>query len=545
MFTTHTAVPAGHDHFPDDMMTAYFEKLCRDLKLGRDEFISLGKVDSAPEFNMTALALRGSRFHNGVSNIHGGVSSRICRNLWPQIDPEENPMTFVTNGVHVPTFLSQEWAELFDRVLGNEWRNNLCDAEFWERIHKVPDHLFWSVRQSLKAQMLFLVRHRVGNQHFRNHGSEAHLDRMLRYTDPESPNVLTVGFARRFATYKRAALLFENLDWLKEIMADEKRPVLFLFAGKAHPADIPGQDLIRRVAEISRMPEFEGKLLLLEGYDLHMARRLVSGVDVWLNNPIYPLEASGTSGMKAGINGVINLSVLDGWWGEGYDGKNGWAIKPGPENMDPVRRNREESRTLYEILQDHVIPLYYERGTMGYSPGWVRMAKHSIASLMPRFNSTRMAGEYVTRFYAGEPAGRPIRRWRPRHRPHHRPVEDAGAPSLARRHGAPAGFIRQAHPIRGLAAHRTGGEVERAQARGRGGGDAVLPAGEERAPVGVRALPARVYGERESGGRAYFLAAAQAGSLRQGGIPHPGLSLPRGAYSSSRDGDDDLAVKGP
>ena len=412
VFTTHTAVPAGHDHFPDDMMTAYFEKLCRDLKLGRDEFISLGKVDSAPEFNMTALALRGSRFHNGVSNIHGGVSSRICRNLWPQIDPEENPMTFVTNGVHVPTFLSQEWAELFDRVLGNEWRNNLCDAEFWERIHKVPDHLFWSVRQSLKAQMLFLVRHRVGNQHFRNHGSEAHLDRMLRYTDPESPNVLTVGFARRFATYKRAALLFENLDWLKEIMADEKRPVLFLFAGKAHPADIPGQDLIRRVAEISRMPEFEGKLLLLEGYDLHMARRLVSGVDVWLNNPIYPLEASGTSGMKAGINGVINLSVLDGWWGEGYDGKNGWAIKPGPENMDPVRRNREESRTLYEILQDHVIPLYYERGTMGYSPGWVRMAKHSIASLMPRFNSTRMAGEYVTRFYAGEPAGRPIRRWR-------------------------------------------------------------------------------------------------------------------------------------
>ncbi|MBI2313232.1 MAG: alpha-glucan family phosphorylase [Betaproteobacteria bacterium] len=399
VFTTHTAVPAGHDHFPEDMMAAYFDRFMKDLKAGREEFMALGKVDTSPEFNMTALAVRATRYHNGVSQIHGGVSSQICRNLWPQIDPEENPMEHVTNGVHVPTFLSQEWAELFDRILGAEWRNNLCDVDFWKRIDDIPDHLFWSVRQSLKAQMLFLARHRVGLAHFRNHGSEAHLDRVLKYTDPANPNILSVGFARRFATYKRATLLFENLDWLRQITGDPNRPVLFVFAGKAHPADIPGQDLIRRVAEISRMPEFEGKLLLLEGYDLRIARRLVCGVDVWLNNPIYPLEASGTSGMKAGINGVINLSVLDGWWGEGYDGKNGWAIKPGPENMDPARRNREESQTLYEILQDHVVPLYYERGTMGYSPGWVKMAKHSIASLLPRYSSTRMVGEYVTHFY--------------------------------------------------------------------------------------------------------------------------------------------------
>jgi starch phosphorylase len=198
-------------------------------------------------------------------------------------------------------------------------------------------------------------------QHLRNHGSEAHLERMLKFANPLDPNVLTIGFARRFATYKRATLMFENMDWLRQIINDADRPVLFIFAGKAHPADKPGQELIRRIHEISRWPEFEGKLLMVEGYDLGFARRLVSGCDVWLNNPIYPLEASGTSGMKAAMNGVLNLSVTDGWWDEGYDGANGWAIKPAPENYDEARRNREDSQTLYELLQDQVIPMYYRR----------------------------------------------------------------------------------------------------------------------------------------------------------------------------------------
>jgi starch phosphorylase len=223
---------------------------------------------------------------------------------------------------------------------------------------------------------------------------------VLRFADPANPTVLTIGFARRFATYKRATLLFSNLDWLRAILSDTEHPVLFIFAGKAHPADAPGQELIRQISEFSRRTEFEGKILLLEDYDLHLARRLVAGVDVWLNNPVYPLEASGTSGMKAAINGAINLSVLDGWWGEGYDGKNGWAIKPAAEGLSPEQRDIEEARTLYELLQDSVIPLYYRSTSLGYSPEWVTMAKRSIATIMPRFNMQRMLTEYVEKFYS-------------------------------------------------------------------------------------------------------------------------------------------------
>ncbi|MEO6823181.1 MAG: alpha-glucan family phosphorylase [Nitrosospira sp.] len=399
VFTTHTAVPAGHDHFSNDMMFRYFEGFCRDFGITHEEFMALGRVSGSHDFNMTALAIHISRSHNGVSKIHRNVSARICSDLWPQVEPQENPMAYVTNGVHVPTFLAQEWVDLFDRYLGYEWRNNMSDTEYWSRIDTIPDHLFWSVRQTLKSQMLYGVRARVAAQNARNHGSEAHLDRLLRFTDPINPSVLVLGFARRFATYKRATLLFEDLDWLRRIVLNREYPVLIVFAGKAHPADVPGQDLIRRVSQIAHLPEFEGQLLLIEDYDLRLARRLVAGVDVWLNSPVYPLEASGTSGMKAGINGTINLSVLDGWWGEGYNGKNGWAIKPGPENMAPTFRDKEESRDFYETLQDHVVPLYYSHDKFGYSPEWVKMAKNSMISLLPRYNSSRMVSEYTKKFY--------------------------------------------------------------------------------------------------------------------------------------------------
>ncbi|MCK9380062.1 MAG: alpha-glucan family phosphorylase [Sulfuritalea sp.] len=399
VFTTHTAVPAGHDHFADDMVMHYFDDYCKTVGLDRDGLLGLGRVGGS-EFNMTALALRASRFHNGVSRIHGQVSASICGDIWPQITAHENPMDYVTNAVHVPTFLATDWHETFDRHLGLGWQHRLTDQSCWNDVHRIPDQIFWSIRQSLKAQLLHLVHARVRQQHLRNQGSEAHLDRVLRAADPTNPTVLTIGFARRFATYKRAALLFNNLDWLREIMSDAQRPVLFIFAGKAHPADEPGRQLIRQIAELSHQREFEGRILLVEGYDLHLARRMVAGVDVWLNNPIYPLEASGTSGMKAAINGAINLSVLDGWWGEGYDGKNGWAIKPAAEGLSPAQRDIDEARTLYELLQDSVIPMYYRNTSLGYSPEWVAMAKHSIASIMPRFNMQRMVTDYAEKFYS-------------------------------------------------------------------------------------------------------------------------------------------------
>ena len=409
VFTTHTPVPAGHDHFAEDMIWDYFAQCCSDMNVARDEFMRMGGAGHGQEFNMTKLALNGSRHHNGVSRIHGGVSSRILSDMWPQVVPDESPMDYITNGVHVSTFLAQEWQDLFDNKLGYEWRRRLTDEVFWDKLGSIPDHHFWSVHQALKSQMLHAVHHRITQQHLRNHGSEAHLERMLKHANPLDPNVLTIGFARRFATYKRATLMFENMDWMRAIIKDADRPVLFIFAGKAHPADRPGQELIRRIHEISRWPEFEGKLLMVEGYDLGFARRLVSGCDVWLNNPIYPLEASGTSGMKAAMNGVLNLSVTDGWWDEGYDGTNGWAIKPAPEYFDEARRNREDSQTLYELLQDQVIPMYYRRHELGFSSEWVHMAKRSITTLLPRFNSTRMVMEYVNKFYG--PASRQWRRY--------------------------------------------------------------------------------------------------------------------------------------
>ncbi len=401
VFTTHTPVPAGHDHFSRDMIARYFGGLDQALGISMEQLLALGNDPGSgeSEFNMTALAVRGSRFQNGVSRIHQEVSSHICAGFWPQIPVYENPISYVTNAVHVPTFLAREWADLFDRFIGGEWRNRLSDRAFWNSVNDIPDHLYWSVRQSLKSQMLYAIRQRVSVQHYRNLGNDTHLERLLKNADLHEPNVLTIGFARRFATYKRADLLFNNLEWLRQIVLDAHRPVLFIFAGKAHPADHPGQDIVRRIHAIAAMPEFQDKILLLENYDMGLARRLVAGVDVWLNTPLYPMEASGTSGMKAGINGTLNLSVLDGWWGEGYDGKNGWAIRPAPDYLDESRRSQEDARTLYEIIQDQVVPLYYDRGKFGYSPGWVTKSKAAMASTLSQFNTGRMIDEYQSRFY--------------------------------------------------------------------------------------------------------------------------------------------------
>lgn len=400
VFTTHTPVPAGHDIFDHSLVSSYFSDYAKQLGLSTGEFLALGtNPASEGRFNQTILALKGSRFHNGVSRIHGEVASRMESYVWPQIPQRENPMRHVTNGVHVQTFLAYEWSNMYDMRFGLEWRNELLNEDYWERIDEIPDHSFWSQRQSLKSELLAHVRRRVVLQSRRNRCGEALIDRMTRLLSPHEADILTVGFARRFATYKRATLLFSDPERLARLLNDQQRPVLFIFAGKAHPSDQPGQQLIRVIHEFSRRPEFIGKILLLEGYDLSLGRKLVSGVDVWLNNPEYPMEASGTSGQKAGLNGVINLSVLDGWWGEGYNGENGWAITPHDRHYDAAFRNQEEANELLDIIEHQVIPLYYNRNGHGFSEGWVRMSKASMKSILPQFNSQRMVMDYIRGFY--------------------------------------------------------------------------------------------------------------------------------------------------
>ena len=399
VFTTHTPVRAGHDVFLPEMVDRYFRALYEGLGLTSDAFRALGTKADDPGFNLTALAVRGSRHHNGVSRIHGGVSSRLLAPLWPQIPPEENPVTYVTNGVHVATFLAREWADVFDAAFGGEWRTHLSSAEFWTRVDSIPDHLFWSVRQTLKSRMLEQVRSRLTVQLERNGCSDGEIERTLRHLDPRDPNILTVGFARRFATYKRATLLLQDRERLARFVSDPERPVVFVFAGKAHPADAPAQEMISELFTLTRDPAFDGRILIVEGYDMSLARKMVSGVDVWLNTPRFPLEASGTSGQKAGMNGAINLSVLDGWWGEGFDGANGWGIPPFPVEAAVDRRDREEAANLYDILEQEVMPLYYERRGHGFPKAWVEKSKRSMRTILPRFSAARMVAEYSNSFY--------------------------------------------------------------------------------------------------------------------------------------------------
>jgi starch phosphorylase len=428
VFTTHTPVSAGHDVFDRELILNHFRALMPELGISEESFLALAREsDAHPGFNMTRLALSGSRHVNGVSRLHGQVTSKICAGAWPEVPAAENPVGYVTNGVHVPTFMQKEWADLLEQNLGPSWRYQITDRELLGRIEDIPDGRFWYVNQQVKATMLHGLRERLRRQHGRNQLSEAHVHRLLKYLDPEHPDVLTIGFGRRFATYKRATLLLQDLGWLKQIVDTDERPVVFIFAGKAHPADRPAQELLKELHRVSQLPEFSGKLLIVEGYDMGLGRMLTSGVDVWLNTPVYPMEASGTSGMKAAINGTVNVSVLDGWWAEAYDGENGWAIPPSPRSDDTAERDWHDARTLYEILQDEVIPLYYARDErLGYSPGWVRKCKRSMSTILPHFNMNRVVHDYAGLFYApaaergrklcsdGHAAARTLAEWKKR-----------------------------------------------------------------------------------------------------------------------------------
>jgi starch phosphorylase len=399
VFTTHTPVPAGHDHFSAEMIRHYFSGWCYDLGLPWEQLMALGAEPGKPDFNMTALALRGSRHHNGVSRIHGDVSSDICRHLWPQIEPSENPMDYVTNGVHLQTFLAADWFETFERYLGIGWQVRQNEPSSWEGVYRIPDATFWSIRQQLKSQLLHRVRESIRRQHLRNHGSPTHLDRLLKFADPDNPNILTIGFARRFATYKRAPLVFQQFENILKLVHEKHRPVQFVFAGKAHPRDDEGKRFIQQIIHLSKHSELAGHLVFLENYDVHVARQMVAGCDIWLNNPRRPLEASGTSGMKATAHGCLNMSILDGWWREGYDGTNGFAIGPDSHPTDVLEQDRVDSANLYKVLTEEVVPSFFNRDAQGIPRQWIARIRRALTTLAPQYSTWRMVQEYANTYY--------------------------------------------------------------------------------------------------------------------------------------------------
>ena len=401
VFTTHTPVAAGHDVFSDELFGHCFGGYLRESGLPFDRVVALGRPQgSGYGFNMTRLALAGARRVNGVSRIHGRVSAKLCADHWNDVPVAENPVGYVTNGVHVPTFLAQSWSRYFDTEMGADWRERLNEAGFWQGLEKLPEQKFWQTAQDVKSRMLAGVRERMRRQYANQGLSVAELRHVTRLLDPQRPDVLTLGFARRFATYKRAALLLRDRARLAKLVDGNERPVLFLFAGKAHPADLPGQQVLREIKQLMLSHEFAGNVVFLEDYDIELARWLVSGVDVWLNNPIAPLEASGTSGIKAAINGRLNLSVLDGWWAEAWDGTNGWGI-PAAQVQDAERRDALDADLLLDTLEEEVVPLYYARGTQGFSPEWVRRCRRAMMTVIPQFNMRRMIIDYDRGLYRG------------------------------------------------------------------------------------------------------------------------------------------------
>ena len=398
LFTTHTPVPAGNDSFPFELMDRFFNTYWGQIGLDRDAFLALGRYDYAwgPQFSMTVLALRTAGFANGVSRLHGEVSRRMWRGLWPEVPQPEVPIGSITNGVHTDTWLHPTLAALLERYLAPSWREAISDPATWAALEQIPDAELWAQHNAAKAQMLDLVRERVVAQRMRNGATPADVNAGMQLFDPRA---LVIGFARRFATYKRATLLFRDPDRLNRILNNPDGPVQIIFSGKAHPADEPGKALIQAIYQLSRQPGFAGRIVFVEDYDANIARSLVAGVDVWMNTPRKPLEASGTSGQKAGLNGVPSFSVLDGWWTEGYSGKNGWAIGSGREYPTEAGQDEADALSIYSALEREIVPLYYTRDGEGIPRGWVAVVRATIESIAPLFSLDRMLKEYVSKYY--------------------------------------------------------------------------------------------------------------------------------------------------
>jgi starch phosphorylase len=402
VFTTHTPVPAGNDSFPREMMRKYFGDFAAQLQIPFEEFFRFGQmsVNPADAFSMTILALRTSRHANGVSKLHGEVSRSLWKDVWAGVPGHEVPVTSVTNGVHTKTWLAPEFSALYRKYLG-DWEEHLTDPDFWRRVTDIPDAQLWETHQRLKVRLIDFVRERVRAARERVGESPESIRNVNRILDPE---ILTIGFARRFATYKRGSLLFSDRDRLKRLLNDDTRPVQFIFAGKAHPQDEGGKALIQQVYKFSREEGFENRLVFVEDYDTYIARRLVQGVDLWLNNPLRPLEASGTSGMKLPPNGGLNLSVLDGWWCESYNGNNGWAIGAEIAGGTIEFQSEVDAGSLYQLLENQIIPLYYAKPDGKLPLAWLQLMRESIRTVTPVFNTHRMVKEYTERLYT--PAAR-------------------------------------------------------------------------------------------------------------------------------------------
>jgi starch phosphorylase len=394
-FTTHTPVPAGHDAFPFHLMEKYFWHYWGEMGLDRERFMALGvHTNGQSAFNMTVLAMRNSEHINAVSQLHTEISRDMWQNLWPG---QPAPIIPITNGVHVPTWISGEMSHMLERYLGHDWLDRHDERSMWERVHDVPDRKLWEVKQALKRKMFTSIWDRARRRWIEGGADPAQMVMSGMLLDPEA---LTIGFARRFATYKRATLIFRDLERLKRILVDTRRPVQLVFAGKAHPADEPGKHLIQQIVRLAQDPAMGGRIAFIQDYDMNLARFLIQGVDVWLNTPRRPREASGTSGQKAGLNGTPNLSILDGWWPEAYDGANGWAIGAGREFESDDQQDAADAESLYRLLEEEVVPLYYQRDADGVPRGWVAVMKESMMTVGPKFSMRRMLKEYVERIYA-------------------------------------------------------------------------------------------------------------------------------------------------
>ena len=402
LYTVHTPVPAGHDYFDEGLFGKYMGGYPQKLGISWDEFIGMGRTnpdDHSEKFCMSTFACNTCQEVNGVSKLHGWVSQKMFAGIWNGYFPEENHVGYVTNGVHFPTWAATEWRKVYSKYFDDNFMFDQSNQKIWEAIYNVPDEEIWATRQALKNKLFDYIKIQFRETWLKNQGDPS---RVVKLIESFNPNALVIGFCRRFATYKRAHLLFTDLDRLSKIVNNPERPVIFLFAGKAHPADGAGQGLIKKIFEISQRDEFQGKIIFLEDYDFLLARRLVSGVDIWMNTPTRPLEASGTSGEKAEMNGVVNLSVKDGWWLEGYREGAGWALTEERTYQNQGYQDQLDAATIYGLLESEIVPLYYKKDKKGISAGWIKVIKNSIAQIAPHYTMKRQLDDYYNKFYIKE-----------------------------------------------------------------------------------------------------------------------------------------------